>query len=565
MSPHRFAFLLLGFASLIANLNASTDPLLEDIQQAWAVAAARAVETQAALPNLTTWPTIGNGATWNTTQKNTDWRAGFWPGILWMLANRIGDPDIQSLAQSWTLSVRNTASSDHDVGFIRLSSAGKALRSLNDLNDPDGLTRADATAALLEGAAVLNSLFNHDGVPVGMTRSWFGIEDPYPVCIDNLMNIELLMVAWQLGGEAAFYDNALTHARTSIAQHMRSDGGTYHVVRHFESGPDAGEVERKSTRQGFGDETTWSRGQAWAIYGLTAAYAHALRGQDPDPSDIRAAAEAAAEYFLARLPSVYSDDPYNFKAGDFVPPSDFQAALGEPVGPWNNADNDETPGEINSGTLKDGRSYLNDRILAVPQFTRRDSSAAAVAAAGLLQLNKYASTPAKAAAYLQAAKDILHCLITFDGEDAGDDPDYINTGPADPGILRNGSQWYGDTNRSLIYGDYYFLEAICRYEAIAARLLLDESLRLIHQPGNIRLTFDRHEPALALQWTLQQAGSPQGPWTDLAHRTGASDWEGTLVPTEAPPAGGIVTVLFNTADDGVPRFYRVLTRSVAEW
>ncbi len=219
------------------------------------------------------------------------------------------------------------------------------------------------------------------------------------MCIDNLMNLELLFAAYEMNGrlpsQRVWFDHALTHARTSIARHLREDASSYHVVRHFETGPNIGKIERKNTLQGYADESTWSRGQAWGIYGLTAVYRYASRDPGTDASDVLAAVEAVADYYLDHLPHCFTADIYNHRVGDFVPPSDFDAALGEPDGPWG----DDKP--------------------ALQSFTLRDSSAAAVAAAGLIELSGYSENGVR---YLAAAEDILACLVSYGSDSAPELP-----------------------------------------------------------------------------------------------------------------------------------------------
>lgn len=511
---------------------------------------------------FTRYPTVGDIPTgrWTITADTGDWRAGFWPGALWMLAAKTGSSTWRQRATDWSAALATTTNSDHDIGFIVLGSLGKGWQFHDDLSDPGGTYREAARQAMSVAAATLDLRFNKANasgtpVPAGMIRSWDSIEAPYPVCIDNLMNLELLMAAYEMNGrlpaQRPWFDHALTHARNSIARHLRANGGSYHVVKHFETGASIGMVERKSTRQGYGDETTWARGEAWAIYGLTAVYRHARRDPGTDASDILAAAEAVADYFLDHLPDAYTADPYNHCTGDFVPPCDFDAALGEPVGPWNDANNNYNS---SSGT------GLGDRRPATHVFTPRDTSAAAVAAAGLIELSGYVADGTR---YLAAAEDILNCLETYDGGDAGSAPDYLCAAneSAHPGILKAGSQQWDDANRSLSYGDYYFLEALVRREALQARRLIADS-QAIHKNGNaVILEYESLHPAPALAIRIQRS-EDLATWTTVAAKTGAGPWSGPAV--EGTPAAGKVKTTVTLPASGAKGFLRILTRSVAD-
>jgi unsaturated chondroitin disaccharide hydrolase len=536
---------------------------------AWTRAEERSAETVAWMTTtygssgmLARYPTIGNLTTgrWTTTANVGDWRAGFWPGALWMIAAKTGSPTWRQRATDWSAALATTTNGDHDIGFIVLGSVGKGWSFHDDVSDPGGTYREFARQAMSVAAAKLDARFNKPNgsgtvVPAGLIRSWDTIEAPYPVCIDNLMNLELLLAAYELNGrqpdQRPWFDHALTHARNSIARHLRADGGSYHVVKHFETGTSIGQIERKSTRQGYGDETTWSRGEAWAIYGLTAVYRHARRDPGTDASDILAAAEAVADYFLDHLPDAYTTDSYNHRVGDFVPPCDFDAALGEPEGPWNDANNN-----YNSTT----GSGLGDRRPATHEFTPRDSSAAAIAAAGLIELSEYSTDGAR---YLAAAEDILNCLEAYDSGDSGSAPDYLCAAneSAHPGILKAGSQQWDDDNRSLSYGDYYFLEALVRREALQARALIAASQSIRKTGSSMILEFESLHPSPALAIRIQQSDD-LATWTTVAAKTGAGAWSGAAV--NGTPVAGKVKVTVTLPASGSRGFLRIVTRSMAD-
>lgn len=538
----------------VAGSSATTelDLLMAD---AWTVAGQRSATTVAWMEStykspgmFTRYPTIGDFSSgkWTVVSNAGDWHAGFWPGTLWMLAQKTGDDAWRQRATGWSQALATSTNTNHDIGFILLGSMGKGWYFHDDLTDPGGSYREFARNAITVAAGKLDARFNKpnsSGVPVpaGFIRSWDGFLSPYPVCIDNLMNLELLLMAYELNGrlpeQRPWFDHALVHARTSIARHLRANGGTYHVVRHFETGSEIGEVERKNTWQGYGDETTWARGQAWAIYGLSAVYRHARRDPGTHAADILAAAEAVADYFLDHLPHYHAADSYNHRTGDHVPPKDFDAALGEPDGPWG----DDKP--------------------ATHQFTPRDSSAAAIAAAGLIELAGFAADPSDRARYLGAAEDILKCLIAYDGTDAGSAPDYLcaagDTG--NPGILKEGNARWTDNNRSLIYGDYYFLEAMTRLEAMKARDLLGATQQVDRVGGNLRLEFERHDPAPALAFRIQESIDLIH-WTTIAAKTGGGPWSGNV--EEMPCPGGKKRVRVENPAPAVRGFIRVMTRAL---
>ncbi len=232
---------------------------------------------------------------------------------------------------------------------------------------------------------------------VGAIRSWDWGRWRYPVIIDNMMNLELLFEATRIGGPKTWRDIAIAHARRTAAEHMRADGSVYHVV---DFDPATGAVLSKGTFQGYSDESVWSRGQAWAIYGFTVA----LRETGDD--DFLSAARRAADFYIAHLPD------------DFVPSWDFQAPN-------------------------------------IPK-TERDSSAAAIAASALIELSTLVPDKHTRVRYRDTAKHTLEVLAS---------PDYLALGSLAGGILRHGvgnRPARSEVDVSLIYGDYYFIEALIR-------------------------------------------------------------------------------------------------------
>jgi unsaturated chondroitin disaccharide hydrolase len=258
-----------------------------------------------------------------------------------------------------------------------------------------------ARDAVVTAAASLSTRFDPD---VGATRSWDFGSWQFPVVIDNTMNLELLFrgASWTLdpAETLTWSGQALSHATVTDLQHVRADDTTYHLV---DFDPSTGEVLSRETVQGAGDESTWARGQGWGLYGFTVAYREAGEGW------LLTTAARLADAFIARLPA------------DGVPYWDFDAP-------------------------------------AIPDEPR-DSSAAAIAASGLLELSTLVDDPALARGYRDAAEHILSSLMS---------EAYLSDGIASSGLLLHGTgnRPAGvEVDVSLIYGDYYFVEALLRHRA----------------------------------------------------------------------------------------------------
>ncbi len=319
-----------------------------------------------------------------------DWRSGFFPGALWYSWEFSRDDALKAAAIRWTEALEPVKdfTRNHDVGFMIFCSYGNAYRLTGDERYRE---------VILQAAKSLITRFNPN---VGLIQSWnAGKRWNYPVIVDNMMNLELLFWASKNGGGRELYTIAETHALNTLKHHVRDDGSTFHVV-DFE--PETGVVRAKNTHQGFSDDSCWSRGQAWGVYGFTMTY------RETKNPIFLSAAQRLADYFIAHLPE------------DHIPYWDFQAT--------------DVPGEP------------------------RDSSAGSIAASGLLELSALVRDANARDRYRKAALDIISSLCS---------PAYQTEGTATPAILLHatGSKPHGaDVDVALIYGDYYFLEALLRYK-----------------------------------------------------------------------------------------------------
>ncbi|HSQ76489.1 MAG TPA: glycoside hydrolase family 88 protein [Bacteroidota bacterium] len=270
-----------------------------------------------------------------------DWTSGFFPGILWYMHEMTGKKSFEASARRWTegLAPIQWYTGSHDVGFMVFCSYGNGYR----------LTRDESyKAVILQTARTLTTRYNP---VVGCIRSWDNPKWKFPVIVDNMMNLELLFWASRNGGTKEMYDIAVRHAETTMRNHFRPDGSTYHVL-DFDTAN--GSVISRVTHQGYADGSCWARGQAWAIYGFTMTYRYTR-----DPRFLETA-RRAADYFLRRLPS------------DHVPYWDFDAP--------------NIPDEP------------------------RDASAGAIAASALLELSGYMEGSPDRDRYFQRAVSMIEAL-----------------------------------------------------------------------------------------------------------------------------------------------------------
>jgi hypothetical protein len=219
----------------------------------------------------------------NTIKKVVpkDWTSGFFPGNLWILHQLSGNKAYKEKAMEWTDYMENEKYNDrtHDMGFKIFCSYGNGFKETN---------REDYKNIILKSAETLSTRFNKN---VGCIRSWDFNSDiwEFPVIIDNMMNLELLFEATKLSGDSTYYHVAVSHANTTLDNHFREDGSSYHVLVYDTI---VGKVLEKVTHQGINDESVWARGQAWGIYGYTMSYRYTK-----NPAYLERA-ESSANFFL---------------------------------------------------------------------------------------------------------------------------------------------------------------------------------------------------------------------------------------------------------------------------
>ena len=190
-----------------------------------------------------------------------DWCSGFFGGELWYLYELTGNKKWAAQAENFTLPLEKEKmnAGTHDMGFKMFTGFGNGLR----------LTQNPAYKDILIQAARTNiKRFNPN---TGVIRSWDHSRDKWvnPTIIDNLMNLELLFWAFKETKDSAFYKVAVSHANTTMKNHFRPDFSSYHVIDYD---PNTGQVLKKNTHQGAAHESSWARGQAWALYGYTMCY-----------------------------------------------------------------------------------------------------------------------------------------------------------------------------------------------------------------------------------------------------------------------------------------------------
>ena len=257
-------------------------------------------------------------------------------------------------------------------------------------------------SVMLVGAESLISRFNPT---VGCIRSWDHNRHlwRFPVIIDNMMNLEFLFWASRATGDTKYRDIGISHADVTMQHFFRPDFSSYHVVS-FD--PETGEVEKKNTHQGHSDNSAWARGQAWGFYGYTMMYR-----ETKDQKYLEQAKKIVD--FMIDHPNMPEDK---------IPYWDFDAP-----------DIPDAP---------------------------RDASAAAIMASALIEFSGYVE-PAAAKRYLDVAETQLRTLAS---------PQYFAEPETNGNFILKHSVGHlpgnSEVDVPLTYADYYFIEALLRYQAL---------------------------------------------------------------------------------------------------
>jgi rhamnogalacturonyl hydrolase YesR len=328
------------------------------------------------------------------TSNSTWWCSGFFPGLLWYLYENNPKPNLLNYAKQYTARIEpekyNTHT--HDLGFMLFCSFGNGFRLTGDTTYRD---------ALLTGAESLSTRYN---TMIGLIRSWDhtnGGKWQYPVIIDNMMNLEFLFWASRESENPRYHDLSVNHADKTIEHHFRPDFSSYHVVSYDTT---TGLPHVKQTHQGFSDESSWARGQAWGLYGYTVAY------RETKKSRYLEQAKHIAHFLLShpRMPE------------DYIPYWDLDAP------------------------------NIPDAL--------RDASAGAIICSALIELSGYADDTFAKTCRTVAEKQLRTLASPAYTAKPGENGDFILMHSV--GHLPGNSE----VDVPLTYADYYYVEALIRYK-----------------------------------------------------------------------------------------------------
>lgn len=324
---------------------------------------------------------------------NVEWTNGFWTGILWLAWELSGERQFKAVAEenisSFSSRIERGINVDHhDLGFLYTLSCCAGYRLTGS---------SQARSSALEAARLLLKRFD----PVAeVIQAWGNMRNPKErgrMIIDCNLNVPLLYWATRETGNKDFAVAADAHLANAAMYLVRPDASTFHT---FYIDTVTGKPRHGSTHQGFSDESSWARGQAWGIYGFALAWRHTGQAKYLD------LAVKLAHHFLNRLP-------------------------GDGICCW-------------------------DLVFTDDDKTCRDSSAAAIAACGLLELAQALPiSNVHRGTYEAWAVHIVRVL--------GDK--YLAPIEGSNAVLLHGVYHMPNkagVDEACIWGDYFYLEALMR-------------------------------------------------------------------------------------------------------
>jgi hypothetical protein len=396
-----------------------------------------------------------------TTRGWTEWTQGFLYGEAILLFDAAGDEEALALGRDLTrdrMTPHLTHTGVHDHGFNNVSTYGNLRRLILEgrlAEDPWEL--AFYENALRVSGAVQASRWAETADGTGYIYSFNG---PHSLFCDTIRTVRVLLLAHHLGHrlfaendvQISLLERGLQHAVTTARSNVFYGEGrdVYDVrgrVAHealFNSND--GRFRAPSTQQGYSPFTTWTRGLAWVMSGYSEileflatvddAELEPFGGRTEIEGVLRRAAEASCDFYLENTPI------------DGVPYWDTGA-----------------PGLSRLGDYLDRPSDPHNDHEPV------DSSAAAIAAQGLLRLGRYLTSRGEdGERYTGAGLAVLDTLLS---------DRYLSLDPDHDGLLLHGvyhrpNGWDRvpdggnvPAGESVLWGDYHLVEAALLTQRLA--------------------------------------------------------------------------------------------------
>lgn len=225
-------------------------------------------------------------------QDNVEWTNSFWPGQLWLAWEITGDEVYRQSAEYYIDSFKERIEKRIHIDTHDLG----FLYTLSCVNAWELTGNETARSVALKAADTLMERYNSIAKII---QAWGDLNDPEQqgrMIIDCNMNLPLLYWASRETGNSDYADAASAHVDQAAKYIVRPDASTYHT---FYMDVKSGEPRFGNTHQGFSDTSCWARGQAWGIYGFLLSYIYVGN------NDYVELSRCLAHYFINRLPEDY--------------------------------------------------------------------------------------------------------------------------------------------------------------------------------------------------------------------------------------------------------------------
>lgn len=332
-----------------------------------------------------------------TKAENNQWTNGFWTGELWLAYEFSNNKIFADTALKQTESFKYRIDNQIETDTHDLG----FLYSPSCVAAYKLLKNETAKQTAISAADKLLERFHEKGQ---FLQAWGRLNETgnYRLIIDCLLNLPLLYWASEITGKTVYAEKASAHIHTALKVLIRDDYSTYHT---FYFDPTTGNPSHGVTHQGYSADSAWSRGQAWGIYGIALSYGYTKNAQ------YLKLFEKVTEYFIKNLPE------------NLIPYWDF---------------------------------VFNDK-----SSEPRDSSAAAIAACGMLEMAKFLPDE-KAEYYSEAAKRLMKALYESCAAKSVD----ISDGQLLHGVYGIKTKYNDCIDHGIdecnLWGDYFYVEGLMR-------------------------------------------------------------------------------------------------------
>lgn len=225
---------------------------------------------------------------WNPDDGINWWTNGFWGGMMWLLFQDTGEQRYADIAVACRQKLEKCFTDfyglHHDVGFMFVPTAVAEYRLTGN---------KEARRTAMHAANLLAGRFNPKGCYI---RAWNDLPDRDTrgwAIIDCMFNISLLYWASRESGDPRYRQIAMLHADTVMNHFIREDGSAIHIG---EFDPETGVFLKSHGGQGYGEGSSWTRGQGWALYGFVNSYTNTGK------KEYLETAKKSARYCAANIP-----------------------------------------------------------------------------------------------------------------------------------------------------------------------------------------------------------------------------------------------------------------------